>query len=520
MFAAFTAWERQSDWIPFTRVRVVEGDGGEGSLIEAVTAVGPAVLRDEMRVVRLDPPYEVRVVHCGKLLRGPGVLRCTPMERRPHPGGLARVVPPARRRGRPGRLAGAVAGLQGEPDPGAEAVRPAGRGRSAAVAVDVRRAGAVDRCDATGWPAAAGARSTPEYIAYHDGEWGRPVRDDDALFEKITLEAFQSGLSWLTILRKRPAFRAAFDGFAIEKVAGYGEADVARLLADAGIVRNRAKIEAAIANARAAAELPDGLAALLWSFAPAPARRPPGRLRRGAGDHRRVDRDGQGAEEARVPVRRADHGVRADAGHRHGRRPPRRLPRRRHDEMGPWRSGRWCIACGAVTRPSGCSTTTPLSSSDPPAAGARPVPGDEVLVVARRAGACRGGAWAGSPGRRDTDGEPLVVAYTRRFFDDPQPAERAGARRRAEPGRRRRPSRRWPGAWRRRRDQRTWLVSVDLPIEADSPAEAVRLFWSYVRELGPRELPAFVSPTGDELAMQAFVLGEQANLDPEEDDDD
>jgi hypothetical protein len=79
VFKAFTAWERQSDWIPFTKVRVVEGDGGEGSLVEAVTAVGPAMLRDEMRVVRVDPPYEVRVVHCGRLLRGPGVLRCTPM---------------------------------------------------------------------------------------------------------------------------------------------------------------------------------------------------------------------------------------------------------------------------------------------------------------------------------------------------------------------------------------------------------------------------------------------------------
>lgn len=79
VFKAFTAWERQSDWIPFTKVRVVEGDGGEGSLVEAVTAIGPATLRDEMRVVRVDPPYEVRVIHCGKLLRGPGVLRCTPM---------------------------------------------------------------------------------------------------------------------------------------------------------------------------------------------------------------------------------------------------------------------------------------------------------------------------------------------------------------------------------------------------------------------------------------------------------
>jgi hypothetical protein len=79
VYAAFTAWERQGDWIPLTRVRVVSGDGGEGTLIEAVTTLGPAVLRDEMRVDRLDPPYEVRVVHCGKLLRGPGVMRCTPL---------------------------------------------------------------------------------------------------------------------------------------------------------------------------------------------------------------------------------------------------------------------------------------------------------------------------------------------------------------------------------------------------------------------------------------------------------
>jgi len=113
--------------------------------------------------------------------------------------------------------------------------------------------------------------STPEYIAYHDDEWGRPVRDDRRLFEKLTLEAFQSGLSWLTILRKREAFRAAFANFDIERVAAFGEDDVARLLADAGIVRNRAKIDATIANARAAAMLDVPLSDLLWSFAP-PAR--------------------------------------------------------------------------------------------------------------------------------------------------------------------------------------------------------------------------------------------------------
>jgi DNA-3-methyladenine glycosylase I len=116
--------------------------------------------------------------------------------------------------------------------------------------------------------------STPEYIRYHDEEWGRQVRDDRALFEKLCLEAFQSGLSWLTILRKREAFRAAFAGFEIERVAAFGDDDVARLMADAGIVRNRAKIEAAIANARAAATLDEPLADLLWSFAPPPRPRP------------------------------------------------------------------------------------------------------------------------------------------------------------------------------------------------------------------------------------------------------
>jgi hypothetical protein len=79
VFAAFTTWDRQGEWIPFTRVRLVSGDGGEGSVIEAVTALGPASLRDEMRVSKIDPPYEVRVVHCGSVLRGPGLMRCTPL---------------------------------------------------------------------------------------------------------------------------------------------------------------------------------------------------------------------------------------------------------------------------------------------------------------------------------------------------------------------------------------------------------------------------------------------------------
>ncbi|MCX4096033.1 DNA-3-methyladenine glycosylase I [Nocardia sp. alder85J] len=118
------------------------------------------------------------------------------------------------------------------------------------------------------------SESSQLYRDYHDTEWGQPLHGDDALFERISLEAFQSGLSWLTILRKRPAFRAAFDGFAIERVAEFTEADAQRLLADSGIVRNRAKIEACIANARAALEVEGGLDQLLWSFAPPPRPRP------------------------------------------------------------------------------------------------------------------------------------------------------------------------------------------------------------------------------------------------------
>ncbi|HTA02993.1 MAG TPA: DNA-3-methyladenine glycosylase I [Streptosporangiaceae bacterium] len=109
--------------------------------------------------------------------------------------------------------------------------------------------------------------STPDYLTYHDEEWGRSVRDDTVMFERLCLEAFQSGLSWLTILRKRENFRLAFGGFDIETVAAFGPADISRLLGDAGIVRNRAKIEAAIANARAALDLPEGLADRVWKYA-------------------------------------------------------------------------------------------------------------------------------------------------------------------------------------------------------------------------------------------------------------
>lgn len=112
------------------------------------------------------------------------------------------------------------------------------------------------------------------YRGYHDTEWGRPLHGADALFERLSLEAFQSGLSWLTILRKRENFRRAFDGFVIDRVAGYTDRDIDRLLADTGIVRNRAKIQATIANARSAADLDIDLGELLWSFAPPQRPRP------------------------------------------------------------------------------------------------------------------------------------------------------------------------------------------------------------------------------------------------------
>jgi DNA-3-methyladenine glycosylase I len=127
-----------------------------------------------------------------------------------------------------------------------------------------------------GWAGLGSGPHAEMYRNYHDQEWGRPVHDGVALFERMSLEAFQSGLSWLIILRKRENFRRAFNGFKVKKVAHFTDADVQRLLADDGIVRNRAKIEATIANARAAVDLgsPDDLSELLWSFAPAPRPRP------------------------------------------------------------------------------------------------------------------------------------------------------------------------------------------------------------------------------------------------------
>ena len=133
----------------------------------------------------------------------------------------------------------------------------------------VTGADGVTRC---WWPGA-----DPLYLAYHDSEWGRPTADDRRLFEKLCLEGFQSGLSWLTILRKRENFRAAFAGFDFEAVARFGPADIERCLGDAGIVRHRGKIESVVNNARRALELVEeagSLAAFVWRFEPDPATRP------------------------------------------------------------------------------------------------------------------------------------------------------------------------------------------------------------------------------------------------------
>ena len=136
--------------------------------------------------------------------------------------------------------------------------------------------GAEDR-PRCGW-----AGDDPLYQRYHDVEWGVPLRGDRPLFEKLSLEAFQSGLSWITILRRRETFRTAFAGFEIDRVASFTDADVARLLADPGIIRNRAKIEATIANARVLHEWlddePGALDALIWSFQPPPRENRPATL--------------------------------------------------------------------------------------------------------------------------------------------------------------------------------------------------------------------------------------------------
>lgn len=153
----------------------------------------------------------------------------------------------------------------------AAATVPAGN-RARATTAAAPRASVVTGDD--GRARCAWSAGDEEYRRYHDEEWGRPLRDDRALFEKLCLEGFQAGLSWLTILRRRPAFRAAFHDFDVERVAAMTDSDVERLLADPAIIRHRGKIRAAIENARVTLGLETSLSELLWSFAPKTRDRP------------------------------------------------------------------------------------------------------------------------------------------------------------------------------------------------------------------------------------------------------
>jgi len=171
------------------------------------------------------------------------------------------------------------------------------------------------------------AMSTPDYIAYHDDEWGVPIRTDVALYERLTLESFQSGLSWLTVLRKRENFRSAFAGFDPERIAGFGEKDITRLLADAGIIRHRGKIESAINNARAlvsaweqvgatflvdslALNAPSDASLVSQGYARPPRHDPAARPDQG------VQGAGEAPQEPRIRLPGPDHALRRPAGHR------------------------------------------------------------------------------------------------------------------------------------------------------------------------------------------------------------
>ena len=175
------------------------------------------------------------------------------------------------------------------------------------------------------WP-----KQDPLYVAYHDEEWGVPEFDDRALYEKLVLDGFQAGLSWITILRKRENFRRAFDDFAPEKIARYPKRKIESLMKDAGIVRNRAKIEGAVGSARAWLDIMEngpGFSNLLWDFLDGkPKLNTFPQHQAGAGGNRHLAQDVEGACRPRLQIRRADHRLCLHAGGRHGQRPSGELP--------------------------------------------------------------------------------------------------------------------------------------------------------------------------------------------------
>ena len=273
-FAALIDLPSQDRWIIATRLFALDGPvvvPEVGARLAALTGLGGIGFLDTMVVTAFEAGRKWEVLHTGRVVRGTGVFSVEPVgtagtrcrvswaEVVELPLGiLGRVgwplVRPVVRAGLQASLRRLAAGLLAGTLPVAAAAPTRDARRRGARHRGARHRGAMTDRIRCGW-----ADSAPEYADYHDDEWGVPLHGDDPLFERLCLEAFQSGLSWITILRKRPAFRAAFAGFDIEVVAGFDEHDHERLMADAGIVRNRAKIEAAIANARVAAELPGGL---------------------------------------------------------------------------------------------------------------------------------------------------------------------------------------------------------------------------------------------------------------------
>ena len=197
----------------------------------------------------------------------------------------------------------------------------------------------------------------PFYVAYHDDEWGVPERDDRALYEKLMLDGFQAGLSWITILRKRENFRRAFDGFEPEKIARYSPKKIERLMQDAGIVRNRQKIEGAVASARAYLDVMEkgpGFSALLWGFRRRRAEGEPlPQPQAGAGRNADLESDVEGIIGARLQIRRADDRLCLHAGDRDGQRPPGRLlPSRTFDGQEHRQINRGDLALASGNRPS------------------------------------------------------------------------------------------------------------------------------------------------------------------------
>ena len=252
-------WEGQSRWIPLTTVRVLTAHR-EGLGVRAAALSGfwlgplPIGLLDRFIVTGWSPPNghhaELEILHLGPYFTGEGVFTL-----RGHAGGT--TVECTELFTVPGWRLGEGPGDAGAADPaGRLRPEPAGPRRSRRSHMSGGAVAGPDGLLRCPW-----ALSAPEYLDYHDHEWGRPVRTVHGLYERMTLEAFQSGLSWITILRKRENFRKAFAGFDPEQVARFDDTDVERLMADAGIVRNRAKIEAAINNARVVTELGEDFAA-------------------------------------------------------------------------------------------------------------------------------------------------------------------------------------------------------------------------------------------------------------------